>query len=153
MNLIRDTFVTKLKILERVPARWIVKERVGSHNFARLVVSTLAFDFLECIFWVCLTWFVCDESYRSLRTELVFLASPESSVNFDGLILFTLEPRFLSFAYVRAVLGIPTENKVKGGLKMPLGNMCHGMIVHYSPSCTLCQQHFDVNIVKNIKYP
>lgn len=104
MNLVRDTFVTELQIFERVLARWIVEKRIRSNHFACLVMSALAFDLLKCIFWVGLTWFVCNEAYRSFRAELVFFSSPESAVYFDGFILFALEPRLLSFANIRAVL-------------------------------------------------
>lgn len=69
-------------------------------------MSTLTFDFPECVFWVGLTWFVCDKSDRSLGTKLVFLSSPECTVYFNGFVLFTLEPSLFSFTDVRAVLWI-----------------------------------------------
>lgn len=119
MYLIWDAFVTKLKILERVLARRIVEKSIGSHDFARLVMSTLAFDFPECIFWVSLTRFVCDKSNRSLGTKCVFFTSPESTVHFDGFVLFALEPSLLAFADVGAVL-----QKKNSYVILKLGHMC-----------------------------
>lgn len=106
MYLVRNTLIAELQILKRVLARWIVEERVGSHDFASLVVPTLAFNFLKRIIWISLANFVCVETNWGLRTECVFFSSPERAVNFDSLILLALEPSFLSFADVRAILKI-----------------------------------------------